>query len=251
MPPERDLADIFNSTRWSVVAAAKAGDPAATAALDELFRIYWSPVYCFIRRRGQEAADAEDLVQDYFASLLRRGYLGETDKTKGRFRAFLLADLKLFLANAGRRERAEKRGGGAEVLSIDVDDAEQRYALSAAMVAEPDVLFDREWASEVFALARRQLARECEEQGKWQMFETLAPLLDQPPVDGVLATAAEALDSNVGAVKVALHRLRGRFAEALRSLVRDTVSDPRDAEAELRHLVLVWARSAEPKDPRD
>lgn len=244
MKPEPEQSDIFNSTRWSIVAAARAEDTVATKALDELVRIYWHPVYCYVRRRGYDAADAEDLVQDYFASLLRRDYLGEADRTKGRFRAFLLADLKLFLANAARKGRAEKRGGGAETISFDMEDAEQRFASALTIAAEPDAFFDRQWAAELFESARRHLAEDFQRQGKSLDFEHLAPLLDKSPADGVLANVATAIGSTPGAVKVALHRLRGRFAALLKALVRDTVTDERDADDELRHLVSAWAMSA-------
>ena len=104
MPQTSAHSDVFKTTRWSIVAAAKGGDMEAGRALNELCTAYWHPVYCYVRRQGHDASQTEDLVQDYFASLLRRGYIGEADRTKGRFRAFLLADLKLFLANAARRE---------------------------------------------------------------------------------------------------------------------------------------------------
>ncbi len=240
MNPGPEQSDIFNSTRWSVVAAAKAGDTLATKALNELLRIYWHPVYCYVRRRGHDAQDAEDFVQDYFASLLRRGYISEADRAKGRFRAFLLADLKLFLANAARKGRAEKRGGGVEILSFDAEEAELRFASAMVVEAEPDEFFDRQWAAELFESAQRNLA---EDQEKSLVFEHLAGLLDKPPAEGVLAEVAAAIGSTDGAVKVALHRLRVRFAEILRALVRDTVADPAEAESELRYLLSVWSRS--------
>lgn len=226
-------ARSFATTRWSLVLAAQAG---LDQALAELCRAYWFPLYAFARRLGHPPHDAEDLTQGFFADLLARGGIAKVAPELGRFRSFLLASLKNFLADQRDRARAQKRGGGLPVLSFDAVAAEERYALEPPDAGTPDLLFDRQWA---LAVAERALARLREDYaGQPALFEVLRPLL----TGGASSSYAEigtALGLQENTVKVAAHRLRKRYGQALREEIADTVLDPMEAEAELRHLLAV------------
>src|SRR5271165_5898999 len=105
--PEPPTAARFPTTHWSRVAAATGPkDSAARAALEELFRDYWFPLYAFVRRRGQSPHEAEDTVQGFLAGLLERDGLAGLDRSKGRFRAFLRAVCDHYLANQRDHDQA-------------------------------------------------------------------------------------------------------------------------------------------------
>ena len=142
----------FSATRWSLVLAA-AGD--AEAALAALCRAYWFPLYAFARRQGVSPHDAEDLTQGFFAHLLGKSALAHVDRAKGRFRTFLLASLKHYLADERDRAKALKRGGAQLAISLDAIEAEERYALEPRDELSPDHLFDRRWALAVTRIVPR------------------------------------------------------------------------------------------------
>ena len=150
----------FAATRWTLVLAAARGTPSprAAEAMAELCRVYWYPLYAYVRRRGYESHEAEDLTQEFFVRLLAKDSLAEVDRQKGKFRAFLLASLKHFLANQRDRRQAQKRGGGHVVIALDALSAESRYRLEPACQLTPDKLFERQWALTVLeqVLARLQ-----------------------------------------------------------------------------------------------
>jgi DNA-directed RNA polymerase specialized sigma24 family protein len=231
---ERELPpDYFASTRWTIVRRAGGMDGAAAAALEELCRTYRKPVWQFIVARTGNAETAEDMVQDYFADLLRRGYLAHANEKAGKFRAFLCADVKLFLANARRKAEAEKRGGKAATVSLD-DGGCTAGVSAAAEPAPTDALFDRHWALEVFDLGRSRLRDEYI--GKQAVYEALEPLLDKPGGKGIYDDAAARLGMSEGSLKVALHRMRERLGKHLLEIVSDTVGSPTEARGELRYL---------------
>ena len=224
----------FATTRWSLVLAAGAG---GSRALAELCRAYWFPLYAFTRRLGHGPHDAEDFTQGFFADLLARDALAGVAAERGRFRSFLLASLKNFLADQRDRARAQKRGGGAPVISFDAVAAEERYALEPAGDGAPELLFDRAWA---LAVVERALGRVGDEYSdQTAVFEALRPLLTGGGAQSSYAEIGTALGLQEGAVKVAVHRLRKRYAQALRAEIAETLLDPSEAEAELRHLLAV------------
>jgi RNA polymerase sigma-70 factor (ECF subfamily) len=233
----------FASTQWSMVLAARAQTTAAgAAALGELCRAYWRPLYGYARRRGYSAEDAQDLTQSYFSRLLEKGLLEHAEEGRGRFRSFLLASLKNFMANEWRREHTLKRGGGVEWLSLDdTARAETAYlAAQASSPATPEQLYERSWALAVLERVVAQLASEFDSAGKASVFEGLKGFLTGDGGELKYSQAASALAMSEGAARVAVHRMRGRFRDLLRTEIARTVADPQDAgavDAELRFLM--------------
>src|SRR5262245_18133627 len=137
----------FTTTHWSVVlAATREPSPEAARALAELCRIYWYPLYAYIRRKGYEVADAQDLTQEFFARLLEKHYVGSVDRRKGKFRSFLLASLEHFLAKEWTRAHRLKRGGGQTIIVLDGCDPEERYRLEPAGDSTAERIYERRWA---------------------------------------------------------------------------------------------------------
>jgi RNA polymerase sigma-70 factor (ECF subfamily) len=232
----------FLTTRWSVVRAAGAGvgDPhAAREALASLCTGYWYPLYAFVRRRGHSSEDARDLTQAFFARLLERDELGALDPKLGRFRAWLLASARNFLANETERARAEKRGGGRVPIPIDVAQADSRFALEAGDDLSPERAFARGWALELLARTREGLRAEYAARSQAPIFDALEPTLagaDGDPGAEPRSVLAERLGMTTGAVDVAAHRLRQRFRERLRSEVAGTLTDPAEIQDEIAAL---------------
>jgi RNA polymerase sigma-70 factor (ECF subfamily) len=232
--PDSPLRDArFHTTQWSLVLAAGGTDP---AALNTLCSLYWYPVYAFIRRQGASAHEAEDLTQAYFARVIEKDYLAQVDRDRGKFRTFLLSSLKHFLANERDRALTQKRGGGAAHVAFDVAEAEQRYAAEGTSVATPEELFEKRAALSLLDAALAQLKREYDARGSARQFKVLAPLLTGDNEERY-ATAAAELDITPGALRVALHRMRGRFQKVLRRSVADMVSSADEVDDELRHLL--------------
>jgi RNA polymerase sigma-70 factor (ECF subfamily) len=235
----------FATTRWSVIRAAKQGsgeDSSITRiALEELCRIYWYPLYVFVRRQGHAHYDAEDLTQAFFARLLAKGDLAGVDRAKGKFRSFLLASMKHFLANEWDYARAQKRGGGRPTLSIDFQDAESRYAVEPAHEITPDKLYERRWAMTVLDQAMEKLRAEMRDAGKENQFEELKIFMTGGKGEVSYASVAETLNISEGAVKVAVHRLRKRYRQLLCEEVAHTVDEKDEVEDELRSLLSALA----------
>ncbi len=227
---------MFLPTRWSVVIAAGRGKPAeATRALEELCVAYWYPLYAFVRRAGHGAHDAQDLTQEFFARLLARNDLAAVDRARGKFRSFLLAALKHFLANEWDRAHALKRGGGQAVLSLDADSAEERYAHEPADTVSADQLYDRRWALTMLEQSLARVRDECAAEGNARLFAAIKGTLSGDATPH--AEIAARLGMSEGAVAVAIHRLRKRCREALRTLIAETVNTDADVDEELQHLL--------------
>lgn len=232
-------AGQFVTTRWTQVVAA--GRPADSthvrAALEQLCRAYWYPLYAFVRRQGHSPHDAQDLTQEFFARLLERNTLGAADRERGRFRSFLLATLKNFLRDEWDKLRAQKRGGGIGVLSLDAGEAESRYALEPVDSLTADRIFERRWAMLLLDRAVERLRAEHEAAGKLAQFEALKASLAGSREAQPYAELAARLGLSEGAVKVAVHRLRQRYREVIRAEIAETVAGEAEVEAELKHVV--------------
>lgn len=230
-------AGQFTTTRWSVVLAAQDDSSSeAQAALATLCQAYWFPLYAFVRRRGYDAPDAQDLTQEFFCRLLDRRYLSAVDHRKGRFRSFLLAALEHFLANEWRRSQAQKRGGGQQLVSID-DEAEARYVREPHTDLSPEKLYQQRWALAFLENVLQQLRREFAEAGRTDQFDTLKIFLTGEKSSETHAALAARLGTTEAALKMSISRLRQRYAELLRAEIANLVARPEDVEDELRALL--------------
>ncbi|MBL7219536.1 MAG: sigma-70 family RNA polymerase sigma factor [Phycisphaerae bacterium] len=237
--PIRDIGRPFATTHWSIVLAA--GDdnqPDSKAALAELCEAYWYPLYSYVRRRGHDADEAQDMAQEFFAVLLAKEHLRAADPNRGRFRSFLLASMNNFLANQRRRQLAQKRGGGQAPLSLDFESAETRFTHEPSHDLTPEKIYERRWAMALLDRALSMLRQEYAAGGKAALFDRLSVFLAGDRGPAYCEIAAE-LDMTEGAVKVAIHRLRTRCREHLRCEVAQTVADPGDVADELRDLLAV------------
>ncbi len=219
-----------------MLAAGKKHTPQSDCALEELCRAYWFPLYAYVRRRGHAKADAEDLTQAFFARLLEKNFLANLDSEKGKFRAFLLAALKHFLANEWDKSQRQKRGGGAMHLSLDWQTADTKFQVAAVNEPSPDKAFDREWALALLAKVIERLQAECETEGRGKLFAQLKMFLMAGGGDSALAEVARALGLEEGAVRVAVHRLRKRYRALLRDEIAHTLSDDTMVDEEMRAL---------------
>ena len=228
---------IFATTHWTVVLAAGQGrSRQAALALEELCRTYWYPLYAYVRRHVHSREDAEDLTQGFFARLLEKNYLEGVSSDKGKFRSFLLVGIKRHLLNEWDRASRQKRGGGVMPLSLDWEDADQRYQINPADNLSPDKLYDRAWAVTVLERVITRLRDEFNAEGKARLYEQLKPFLMVGKNDISYTQAADALKLTEGAVRVAVHRLRRRYRELLREEITQTLSDPAQAEEEMQAL---------------
>lgn len=235
-PGPRDFA----TTHWSLVRAANPDEASRTLArraLQELCQAYWYPLYAFVRSRGHAPPDAQDLTQGFFTKLLETGGFASADPERGRFRSWLLGAMKHFLANEWHHARTQKRGGGVTFLEWDALDAESRYAVEPAHPADPDAVFDREWAVETVRRALETLGREWDAAGKGEQFRALAGSLTGDEPDR--SETAARLGITDGALKVAVHRLRQRYRELVRAEIAETVTEWSTVDDEMRHLVAV------------
>jgi len=231
----------FPTTRWTLVVAAV--DPhrkEARSALSSLCENYWYPLYAYLRRRGYQADQAQDLTQAFFVRVLEGYYLDRADPEKGRFRSFLLTSLKFFVADEEDRKRAQKRGGGM-IVPLEISSGEERYQREPGHDETPERIFERRWALSVLDRVVERLRNEFVQHGRSEHFERLKVfLLGQS--DAAYATLAREMNTSEGALKVAIHRLRKRYRELFRQEIADTVADPAEVESELRHLAAVLTR---------
>ena len=240
--PSAKAPGLFTTTHWSVVLAAGQPDaPQAGEALEKLCRTYWYPLYAYVRREGYDPLDAQDLTQGFFARLLARNDLGQVGSQKGKFRSFLLAALRHFLSDQRDRARAAKRGGGAEVLSLDAQAAEQRYRLEPVDRMDAEKIFERRWAMTLLERALARLRDEAVVAGKAEWFERLRDFVAGDS-EVSCREAAVQLGQTESAVKSAVHRLRQRYRGLVREEIAQTVADPAEIEAEIRYLIAALSR---------
>lgn len=224
-----------------MLAAGNSAHPQFRDALSELCRLYWEPVRAFVRRRVANDSQADDLTQGFFAALLDRGALAAADKDRGRFRGFLLTSVKYYLADQWDRDRAQKRGGGDTPISLDDTSRDQPFIDPPDTSATPDREYDRHWALAMLAVVRQRLDGELAALGNAPRMRRLAGLLTDD--EARYRDVAAELGMTESAVKVAVHRLRKRYAIILREEVLRTVATPEAVDEELRFLLTAVSAS--------
>jgi RNA polymerase sigma-70 factor (ECF subfamily) len=246
------VAREFVTTRWSLIlSAANLGSDEQKVhnALAELCRVYWRPIFLFVRARDYSIEDAQDLTQDFFVTILRNNWLQYADRNRGRFRSLLLRSLQNFLINAAEKTHAHKRGGGAEFISWDEWMAEAPSHLMLPIAAEKswsaEKVFDVRWAATVAEQALRRLQEECEAHKRPRVFDVLSGVLTADRQDIAYEPLARELGVKGADVKRLLHRLRERYRELLRAEIAETVADPADVDEEVRYLVAALSAGME------
>ena len=242
--PELDAAPrIFATTHWSVVLAAGEGESVPSRnALETLCRAYWYPIYAYVRRKGYKPEEAQDLAQEFFAWLIAGDHFRLADQNKGKFRGFLLSRLDLFLAREWIRAHRQKRGGQFTFVSLDEPSPEERYRLEPTNSETPETQFLRQWALTVLKQAMNALQTECQANGKAALFREARNLISGERDGTAYAEISRILGMGEGATRVAVHRLRQRYGELLRSEVAQTVTRDDDVDEELRYLFQVLSR---------
>jgi RNA polymerase sigma-70 factor (ECF subfamily) len=242
-PPRRhpdsvqERAGRFATTHWSVVLAAGRETPSeARDALASLCEAYWYPLYAFVRQRGFNSNDAQDLTQAFFTRLLEKRSLAAVDPAQGKFRSFLLVCMKNFLANEWDWSHAKRRGGGQTILSMETGMAEQRYLVESADCLTPERLFERRWALTILERALDRLRNFCVAAGKEKQFDHLQVYLGGKSGAPTYREMAAELDMTEDAVKTAVHRLRHRYRRELRAEIALTVGEPDQIDDEIRDL---------------
>lgn len=225
---------FFATTRWTVIRAA---GESAGEALEDLCTAYWYPLYAYVRRHGFSKEDAEDLTQAFFAKLLERRDIAGLKRENGRFRAFLLAALKHFMANERDRAGRMKRGGNITHFPLDWGSADHQFQLTDPRQIPPDAAYDREWAVALLAVVVARLGEEAAGEGKAERFERMKPYLTMGKGEIPYASAASELSMDEAAVRVAVHRLRKRYRELLKEEIAHTLSDPAMVDEELTALL--------------
>ena len=240
-PPRPAGPEAFFTTRWTMVQRARGDAPEARAALGELCEAYWLPVFRFLCREGRSDDQSRELAQEFFTRILAGRGIDGVDPAKGRFRSYLLGSLKHFLADHRRDEGRLKRGGGAVIESVDAGgtDTSPGRQLPDPGATVPDTWFDQEWALALMDRALMTVQSSFKASGKAAQFEILKPWLIGDTENLSQADAAAQLGLSAGAIKVAIHRLRKSFREAVQGEIAQTVSDPGEAAEELRYLIEV------------
>ena len=233
------MTSSFYDTRWTLVSRSRGSDTRAKAALSELCEAYYAPVVAFLRRDGRAEDAARDLAHDFFAKLLAGDAINGADPLRGRFRSYLLSALKRFAADQRDHDHAAKRGGGQVHAVIENHDSSTGAGLQIAdmNVEAPDAAFDRQWALTLLARALATLEAELRDSGKGHHFDTLKSWLTADADATPQAEAAAKLGISEDAVKVAIHRLRKRFRDAVKAEIAQTVSDSGNVREELDALM--------------
>ena len=230
----------FRSTHWSVVLAAGDSQSKETAtALEKLCRTYWYPLYAFVRRQGWNEHDSQDLTQAFFAYLLEKKGFARASPEKGKFRSFLLASLSNFLNNERDKRQRLKRGGGIEIVPLDVEQGEARYRAEPAVEDTPERIFERQWAQTVIEQAAARLQGEFAAAQQADRFTVLKDFLMGDSQTLSYSDAATQLGMSVSAVTSAIHRLRERFREVFRDEIANTLENPENTDEEIRYLLTV------------
>jgi RNA polymerase sigma factor (sigma-70 family) len=230
-------AGSFPSTRWTLIRTACQEGRDSRDALASLCQIYWPAIYTFARQRGHSPDQAEDLTQGFFAKLLEKNYVAQADPMRGRFRTFLLSAFTHYIANEWDRERAQKRGGGNRLLSLDFSDAEGCLTIEPVDSLTPENIFARKWARTLLDRVLSRLQQEMSAAGKADRFDSFRAYLGSSDRAAPLSVVAADLGMTETAAKVAVHRLRRRFGRLVREEVAHTVSDESQIDEEIRLLI--------------
>jgi RNA polymerase sigma-70 factor (ECF subfamily) len=235
-------AGRFATTRWSVIAAAQdPASPQAQEALALLCSTYWYPLYAYIRSRGYSTDESQDLTQGFFAEFLEQHRLEVVDRTRGKFRSFLLTACKNYLAHERDRAQAQKRGGGRRAVSLDFAGGEARFRAESSHTWTPEKLFARDWALTLLDQVLTRLRDEFAAKEKAHLFERLRVFLLGDTQALPYGRVAQELGMTEGAVKVAAHRLRQRLRELVCEEIARTVDDTENIEDEIRELFAALA----------
>src|SRR5882724_4110005 len=230
---------VFTTTHWSVVLGAQGDSPAAHEALEKLCRIYWRPIFAFLRRQGFPPAEAEDITQGFFAQLLDRRSLDAVRKEKGRLRSYLLGALKYFVVDEQRRAMAVKRGKGQRLIPLEELRADERIDMEPSDPMTAEMIYERRWALTVLERVLSRLKDEYVAAGNAALFDALKELLPDEPGSPSQAEIAARLGMTENAIRQAFYRFRQRYQSVLREEIAHTVATPGDIEDELRHLIAV------------
>jgi RNA polymerase sigma-70 factor (ECF subfamily) len=237
---ERPAGGVFNTTHWSVVlAAGEEGSEQASAALSRLCQTYWFPVYAFIRKRGHSPDQSQDFTQEFFAVFLEKNYVARAARDRGRFRAFLMSSVENFLHNQHSRAQAQKRGGGQKLLSLDYDEAEERYRIEPVEQSDPATIFEQQWAATLLQAVLNRLRDEFGAEGRVGLFEDLQAHLWGDAESIPYSRLAQKSGLTEGNIKLIAHRMRQRYRELLREEIAQTVAMPGEVDDEIRHLMKI------------
>jgi len=233
----------FNTTHWTMVLACgdETDSDRAQQALASLFQIYWYPLYVYARRRGYGEQDAEDLVQAFCLHLQEKHAVAKADRERGKFRTFLLSSLQNFLSHENERARAQKRGGGRELIRLDAEEAQARYDLEPADSVTPETIFEKRWAHALLEQTVSGLRADFLTRGKARLFDGLSSFLTSDLRETSYQAAAEKLGLPLSAIKTTVHRMRREYRSRLREEISRTVSSPNEIDDELLHLRKVLA----------
>lgn len=234
------------TTQWTLVMRAATEDSDhGRPALEQIVQRYWKPLYSFARQRGFSSSDAEDATQEFLSNLLDRQWLKKADPAKGKFRSYLLTSWKQFLIDQYRREQRQRRGGGMKKFSLDVVAGERVFQIASAQHPSEDRSFLLAWANNILEVARQRLTAEYTQRGNLSVLQSLGPYLTTPIDTAAYQKLAVELSISSSALRVTLHRLRQRFGETLREVVRETVESPEDVDQEIYELLEVLSGRAQ------
>jgi DNA-directed RNA polymerase specialized sigma24 family protein len=229
----------FPTTSWTMIVNTRDRDiKVARDAMEKLCRGYWTPVFAFLRRNGLDDDRARDCTQSFFTALLEKDYLADVERSKGNFRSFLLVAVKHFLSNQLDAEKTLKRGGGRPILPLEFEGADGVLHNEPEHSLTPEAVFEYQWAT---SLLERTLKR-LRDSYPTTDFDLMKPFLIGDAERGDGAAAAAQLGMSDGAFKVAIHRLRKRYREALWAEIGETVADPSEVDGEIRYLMAILAR---------
>lgn len=231
-------SEHFLTTRWTQVLTAGGDTESRGVALARLCEAYWQPLYAYVRRRGYDPEEAQDLTQEFFAQLLEKRWLEGVKRSGGKFRSFLLAVMQGVMTGERRKHLAEKRGGGIVPISLDWVDAEGAYKLEPVAPGDtPERAFDRRWATTVLHRGLLRLQAEAVTAGKERLYHSLSPFLSGEPEAGDYAALAQEYGLSRNGIAAAVKRLRTRYREAIRAEIMDTLEDVNEVELELQELL--------------
>ena len=237
--PESRGGIAFTTTQWSVVLEAQGESPAAQEALEKLCRIYWRPIYSFVRRQGISQEETEDITQGFFASLLEHRNLNAVRKEQGRLRSYLLASVRHFLADESRHAMAIKRGKGQRLIPLDDIRERDRIDIERSDRLTADQIYERRWAFTILEQVMARLRDEYRSAGNLRFFDQMKKMLMDELGRPSQAQVASEFDMTENAVKQAFYRFRQRYERLLREEIAHTVATPSDIEDELRYLIAV------------